>query len=187
MFRHPVCYNLVNRLVVAGLSSRVSQYSTASEPFHHVKVEQKNRTVWVTLNRPTIHNAFNEDLIAELTRAFREICRTTDDRVQPVVGHPTEAMPRAVVLTAEGKSFSAGADLNWMKKMVSYSREQNMEDAQKLYEMFHAIRVCPIPVVGRINGSALGGGTGLISACDFSLTIDKSVSLDKNTKNLVDR
>jgi methylglutaconyl-CoA hydratase len=114
----------------------------------------------VTLNRPDIHNAFNDELIAELTDCFSRI--SEDDRV------------RIVVLTGAGKSFCAGADLNWMKRMVDYDREENLKDATALASMLETIDTCPKPVVGRINGSAIGGGCGLVSVCDIVVASEKA-------------
>jgi methylglutaconyl-CoA hydratase len=124
----------------------------------HLKVETKGQAIWVTLNRPTIHNAFNEDVIAELTSTFQSIRENPQNS-------------RAVILTGEGKSFSAGADLSWMKKMAQYTYGENKTDAELLYDMFKSISDCPVPVIGRINGAALGGGSGLAAACDFSLAV----------------
>jgi methylglutaconyl-CoA hydratase len=74
-------------------------------------------------------------------------------------------------IKANGSSFSAGADLNWMKKMHKYTKEQNEEDSHRLFEMFYAIRNCRLPVIGRINGAALGGGSGLVACCDVALAL----------------
>jgi methylglutaconyl-CoA hydratase len=110
--------------------------------------------VTVTLNRPKLHNAFNDTVIAELTDLFKNI---------------GAAEHRLVVLTGMGKSFCAGADLNWMKKMKDYSDEENFQDSVLLAELFEAIDDCPVPVIAKINGAALGGGTGLISVCDYAI------------------
>ncbi len=106
----------------------------------------------ITLNRPEVHNAFNETLIAELTEAFESLRE--------------DAATRVVILQGEGKSFCAGADLNWMGKIVNYSVTENLEDARALSRMFEAIDQCPKPVVGRIHGAAIGGGAGLVAVCD---------------------
>ena len=105
-----------------------------------------------------MHNAFNEHVISEVTRAFRKI-----ENIKPDL--------RAVLLRANGTSFSAGADLTWMKKMVNYTREENERDAHQLFEMFEAIHNCPVPVIGRINGSAIGGGAGMVACCDISYSV----------------
>ncbi|UCG53828.1 MAG: enoyl-CoA hydratase/isomerase family protein [Candidatus Latescibacterota bacterium] len=116
------------------------------------------------MSRPDVHNAFNEHLIADLSDAFREIARNVD-APDPV---------RVVVYTGEGKSFSAGADLNWMKKMVDYTFEENMEDSLALAELMHLIYTCPVPTIARVNGAAIGGGVGLLSACDVAVASDKA-------------
>ena len=110
---------------------------------------------WLTLNRPQVHNAFNDQLIAEIKESFDQLSR--DDSL------------RAVVLDARGSSFCAGADLHWMKRMVDYSREENYRDSLCLAEMFEAIDRCPVPVLARVRGAALGGGVGLLAACDYVL------------------
>lgn len=115
--------------------------------------EEKENVVTITLNRPEIHNAFNDELISELTNCFLSLSKDKKARV--------------IVLTGKGKSFCAGADLNWMKSMKDYSDTENFEDSKKLSDLFHAINDCPIPVIAKVNGAALGGGTGLIAACDF--------------------
>jgi methylglutaconyl-CoA hydratase len=106
----------------------------------------------VELARPEVRNAFDDVLIAEATDAFRAL----DD----------DAGVRVVVLSGRGKAFCAGADLNWMARMVSYGIEENRRDAAALAEMLRAIDECRKPVVARVHGAALGGGTGLAAACD---------------------
>jgi methylglutaconyl-CoA hydratase len=108
--------------------------------------------VSVALARPEVRNAFDDVLIAEATAVFLAMA--------------TDATARAVVLSGQGKSFCAGADLNWMSRMVSWGLEENRLDAAKLAAMLRAIDECPKPVVGRVHGAALGGGTGLAAACD---------------------
>ena len=107
--------------------------------------------VW--LNRPDIRNAFNEESIAALARAF--------------AGFASEPGLRAVVLGGRGKAFCAGADLGWMRKMASYSWDENRADAQALAEMLWTIYRCPVPVVGRIQGDCYAGGVGLAAVCDI--------------------
>ena len=124
-----------------------------------VIVETDERGVaTVTMNRPEKHNAFNQELVADLTEAFGHLARN------PFV--------RTVVLTGAGKSFSAGADLNWMQEMANYSMEANLGDASRLAEMLHALDTLPQPTVARINGGAYGGAIGLIGACDFAIAMD---------------
>lgn len=105
--------------------------------------------------RPEVHNAFNEALIAELHATFTDLAG--DDGV------------RVIVLAGEGKSFSVGADLTWMKRMAEAGEEQNREDARKLTAMFRSVAECPKPVVARVHGGALGGGSGLTAAADVAI------------------
>jgi len=112
----------------------------------------------VTLSRPDLHNAFNEIMIQELHEVF-----TGFNKQSPV---------RAVVLQGESRSFCAGADLNWMKKMVDYTFEQNVEDAHALASMLRAIHDCPRPVIARVHGAAFGGGVGLLAACDIAVAVE---------------
>lgn len=116
-------------------------------------------TLTITLNRPEVHNAFNDEVIEKICDIFDEIER--DDSLA------------TIVITGEGKSFCAGADLNWMKSMINYSQEENVADSQKLAEMFKKIDTCPLPVIGKVNGHALGGGVGLLAVCDYVLASDK--------------
>jgi methylglutaconyl-CoA hydratase len=106
----------------------------------------------VRLNRPDVRNAFNDAVIAELTRVF--------------TGFAADDTLRAVVLGGHGKAFCAGADLSWMRAMADYTWEQNRADAQGLADMLFAIWSCPVPVVGRIHGDAYAGGVGLAAVCD---------------------
>lgn len=114
----------------------------------------------VRLNRPEVHNAFNDQLISDLTEVFIKASVDNDVRI--------------IVLTGTGKSFCAGADLNWMKSMKNYSESENFEDSLKLSLLFKTINECQKVVVGKINGHALGGGVGLVSVCDFVITHDKA-------------
>ena len=117
-------------------------------------VEETDGIVSVTLNRPDVHNAFNDELITEAIDLFSSIA---------------SGNRRAVVLRGTGPNFCAGADLNWMSKMVSYTREENVRDSSKLAKMYAVINECPLPVVGRIQGAAIGGGAGLVSVCDIAI------------------
>jgi len=114
----------------------------------------------VTLNRPEVRNAFNEELIAELTFVFAELSQDTS--------------LRAIVLAAEGKAFCAGADLNWMKAMAGYSWDENRADADKLAQMLWTIYSCPVPVIARVQGDAYAGGVGLVSVCDIVVSADSA-------------
>lgn len=109
----------------------------------------------ITLDRAERHNAFDDALIAGLTAAFTQM--------------GAEADVRAVILAAEGKSFSAGADLGWMKRMAGYSVAENQRDAMGLAGLMQAIDQCPKPVIGLIQGPAYGGGIGLVACCDIAL------------------
>jgi len=109
----------------------------------------------ITLARPEVHNAFNRKLIEELRAAFEDVSTRPSSDV------------RAVVLAGEGKSFCAGADVNWMRESLEYTEEENVADALRMAGMFDAIDKCPVPVIGRIHGAALGGGAGLASVCDI--------------------
>lgn len=124
-----------------------------SAPAGRLKVTRPEpRVARVSLNRPEVRNAFDDVLIAEATALFTELA--------------ADPATRVIVLSGEGKSFCAGADLTWMAGMVSWGVEENRRDAAKLAEMLRAIDACPKPVVGRIHGAALGGGTGLAAVCD---------------------
>lgn len=122
-----------------------------------LRVEIADGVARVVLNRPELHNAFDEGLIQSLTQTFEAL--REDDSV------------RVVMLMGEGRSFCAGADLNWMGKMVHYSFQENLEDARALARMFEAIDHCPKPVVGRVHGAAMGGGAGLVAVCDVAVTV----------------
>ncbi len=125
-----------------------------------IEVEVRNGVGVVTLNRPEVHNAFNETLIAELTGALRAL--ETDDKV------------RVVILAGNGKSFCAGADLNWMKKMAGYGHTENLADAQALALMLRTLHGLAKPTVARIHGAAFGGGVGLAACCDIAIAATES-------------
>lgn len=113
-----------------------------------VEREKGVKEVW--LNRPDLHNAFNAELIEEMISLFESFKNE-----------------RLIILSGRGSSFCAGADLNWMKAMKDYTKEENFKDSKRLAKMFSAINDCDVPVIGRINGHALGGGVGLVSVCDY--------------------
>jgi methylglutaconyl-CoA hydratase len=118
-----------------------------------LQVEHTGNVVRVTLNRPEVRNAFNEELIAELTAWAGSVTSDGGSRV--------------AVLSGAGKMFCAGADLAWMSKMVAYTHEENVRDARAMARMFEALDALPIPLIGRIHGAALGGGVGLAAVCDI--------------------
>lgn len=109
----------------------------------------------VTLNRPEKHNAFDDALIAALSQCFSEL---NDD---PKV--------RALVLTANGRNFCAGADLAWMQRMASYSYEENLADARKLADMLHRLNTLSKPTIAKVKGAAFGGAVGLVACCDMAI------------------
>ncbi len=135
-----------------------------SDNYEMLTINSDGRVARVTLNRPEIHNAFNEVVIAELTRAFKELA---------VEAGGADGL-RVVVLTGAGRSFCAGADLNWMKKMAAYTYEENITDALALADLMYTIYTCPLPVIARVNGSAFGGGVGVASACDIVVASTKA-------------
>lgn len=116
--------------------------------------------VRLTLNRPDMRNAFDETLIAALTRAVADAAQ--DPRV------------RVLLLTGAGKAFCAGGDLNWMRKMATHTDADNRADASRLADMLHTIWACPKPVVACVNGDAYAGGMGLLSACDIAIAADSA-------------
>jgi methylglutaconyl-CoA hydratase len=114
----------------------------------------------VTLNRPETRNAFNAQLIADLTAWARG---------------PMPEGARVALLRGAGKVFCAGADLTWMSRMVSYSREENIRDASAMAAMFQALDTLPLPLIGRVHGAALGGGAGLAAVCDIVVATEDAV------------
>src|SRR5437879_7005692 len=123
-----------------------------------LKVDINKPIASVILDRPDVHNAFNDELVKLVTDTFAEL-GARDDR-------------RGILLGGNGKSFRAVADLNWMKRMIEYSREENFEDARALGRMYLTIARCPKPVIARVHGAALGGGAGLVAACDIGIAVE---------------
>jgi methylglutaconyl-CoA hydratase len=120
-----------------------------------IKYEKINKVGYITFCRPEIHNAFNSTLLKEMLDLFGDL--------DGYVGL------RMVVLTGEGKSFCAGADLNWMRSVINQSFEQNLAESRELAELFYRIYTFRRPVVGKINGAAIGGGTGFVAVCDIAI------------------
>ena len=114
----------------------------------------------IALNRPSLHNAFNGELLVLLTSALEEAA--SDDGI------------RVVVIEGSGRSFCAGADLDWMRAMVDYSAEENRRDSMVMAGMFRALNDCPKPVVGRIHGAAIGGGVGLVACVDIAIASERA-------------
>lgn len=115
----------------------------------------------MTLDRPDLHNAFNEVVIAGITATLTRFSDDSDVRV--------------VVFRSEGKSFSAGADIHWMKRMVDYSFDENVADARTLADMLAAIRNCSKPVIARVHGATYGGGVGIVAACDMAVAVKEAL------------
>ena len=116
----------------------------------------KNMVAYITLNRPDVHNAFNDVLVADLAKIFKEV--DNDPQI------------RVVVLGSVGKTFSAGADLQWMQKVARYSEQENVEDALGLARMMSHLYFLGKPTIARVQGAAYGGGVGLVSACDIAIS-----------------
>lgn len=126
-----------------------------------IKLETKSGVATILLNRPEIRNAFNELMIAELTDAFTTAGSMNDIRV--------------IMLKGEGKSFCAGADLNWMRDVSKYSYQENYAESQRLSECFYSIYSSPKPTLAVIHGAAIGGANGLLAACDIAVCDNETV------------
>ncbi|RQW06578.1 enoyl-CoA hydratase/isomerase family protein, partial [candidate division KSB1 bacterium] len=125
-----------------------------------IKYSIKNRVAWITLNRPEIHNAFNETMIGELLELYQAIGKMPEVRV--------------VVITGAGKSFCAGADLNWMGGVIKYSYEQNLNESLQLAELFYTMYSLPKPTIAVVNGAAIGGGAGMVAVNDLVIASDRA-------------
>lgn len=130
--------------------------------YTHITVERafQDKIAIITMRRAEMHNAFNAQLIEDLRVAFTDL--STDERLH------------AVVLTGDGPSFSAGADLNVMKASTAFTQEENLNDALHLADLFDLINAFPCPVVARVNGTAMGGGVGLVSVCDIVIAAESA-------------
>jgi methylglutaconyl-CoA hydratase len=130
--------------------------------YTHITVERsfQDKIATITMRRPEVHNALNAQLIADLQAAFTDL--STDERLH------------AVVLTGEGRSFSAGADIKMMAESAALDEEQNIHDALRLADAFDSINNFPCPVVARVNGAAMGGGLGLVSVCDIVIAAESA-------------
>lgn len=120
----------------------------------------QNKVVRIFFNRPQVHNAFNSTMISELDDALEKVKKDQSIRV--------------VVFSGKGKSFCAGADLNWMREVIHYSFEQNLEESLQLAELLYKIYTLPKPTVAMVKGTALGGGTGFLSACDIAVATEEA-------------
>jgi methylglutaconyl-CoA hydratase len=125
-----------------------------------IAVERSGPVIRVTLNRPEVRNAFNEEVVAELTDWAENV---------------TQTGARVAVLAGAGKTFCAGADLAWMSRMVKYTFDENVRDAAAMAAMFEALDSLPIPLIGRVHGAALGGGSGLAAVCDIVVAADDAI------------
>ena len=120
-----------------------------------LQIEFKESVATIRMNRPDVHNAFDDALIAALTAELRRLDESPETRV--------------IVLAANGKSFSAGADLNWMRRMANYSRDENLRDAMGLATLMRTLDGVTKPTVARVQGAAFGGGVGLVACCDIAI------------------
>ena len=124
----------------------------------HLSITQTGPVARITLTMPEIRNAFSDEVIQAITEAFADVGARAD--------------VRAVVLAAEGPAFCAGANLNWMRRMSDYTREENLADASKLAAMLRTIAECPKPTIARVQGDVYAGGMGLVAACDMAVSVD---------------
>ena len=129
--------------------------------YRYLLLERRDRVDYLTLNRPEVRNALNDEVVAELRHAAADLAARSDLRV--------------VVLGGAGSVFSAGADVAWMSKTVTYSEPENLKDALALSQAFRALDTLPAPVIGRIQGAALGGGAGLAAICDIVVAEELTV------------
>ena len=135
-------------------------------PETRLRVEHDGDVVRLTLARPEVRNAFDDVLIVELSRVLEEL----KDRAH---SEPDRA-PRAVILAGDGTAFCAGADANWMRRSVTYTREENEADARRMAGMLRSLDELPLPTIARVNGACLGGGMGLIACCDMVVAVENA-------------
>ncbi len=129
--------------------------------FISVEIFEKDPEIKIiSLNRPEVKNAFHPEMISEITEFFKD--------------ENLENKSKIIILKGEGTAFCAGADLNWMKDMVNYSFEENIEDSKKLWNMFEAIQECQTPVIGIAHGAVFGGALGLLACCDYVYAEEKT-------------
>jgi methylglutaconyl-CoA hydratase len=128
--------------------------------FKYIKLSTQQHVATLLLSRPELHNAFDDVMIEELIKALEHL--QTNNKV------------RVVLLRAAGKSFSAGADLHWMQRMVNYDYEQNLQDANKLALLMHTLNQLHKPTIAVIEGAAFGGGVGLVACCDVAIATDNA-------------
>jgi len=131
-----------------------------SKHYETIRYELDGGIITIWLNRPEVHNAFNATMLAELVDILEKVDGADEIRV--------------VIITGEGKSFSAGADLNWMKEMVGYTYEENIEDSLMISKLFYKIFTLKKPVIAAINGATIGGGMGFVGASDIVIASDRA-------------
>lgn len=127
--------------------------------YQTIEVEiDKQGVAFITMIRADVHNAFNAEMIQELTRCYRDLS--------------ADSLVKIIILKSTGKSFSAGADINWMKSMVQATEQENIEDSERLAELLRTINYCKKPTIARVQGLALGGGVGLLCCCDIVIAVE---------------
>jgi len=126
-----------------------------------IRIRDEGKVIRFVLNRPELRNAFNSRMIEDLRAALGEVEKDRSFRV--------------LVLTGEGKAFCAGADLNWMREVIRYSFEQNLDESLAIADFLYRLYLLPIPTIARVNGPAIGGGTGFLSACDIAIASERAV------------
>ena len=131
-------------------------------PYKYLTTRREGPVEYLTLNRPEVRNAFNDQVIGEIAEWAARLAERSRD-------------VRAVVLGGAGPVFCAGADVAWMSKMIHYTEEENLRDATAMARMFAALDELPVPLIGRIQGAALGGGAGLAAVCDIAVADDQAV------------
>ena len=136
--------------------------------YRHLDLERDGHLAYVSLNRPDVRNAFNAELIDELTDCFQQLRQ--------------DSALRAVVIGGAGKVFCAGADLNWMRDAIDQSEDANREGARRMAAMFRAIDEAPFPVIGRVQKAAFGGGLGIVSVCDVVVADEEATFSFSETK-----
>ena len=124
----------------------------------HLELRFDDGVTTVVMNRPEVRNAFNDEVIEEMTAVFAELAERTE--------------VRCIVLAGNGPAFCAGADLNWMKRMAGYTRDENVADAVALANMLRVVYRCPKPTIACVQGDVYAGGTGLVAACDIAVSVD---------------
>lgn len=129
--------------------------------YETIRVVEEGKVVRFVLNRPEVRNAFNSRMIEDLRSALGDVERNRGLRV--------------LILTGEGKSFCAGADLNWMREVIKYSYEQNLNESLAIADFLYRLYSLPVPTIARVNGPAIGGGTGFLSACDIAVASEEAV------------